>query len=68
MNLLLTFLNRYNENMNNPYLSKEDLEELVSKTKLQETQIKNWASNRRRKRNDYTVSDEYTQILNGTSS
>lgn len=66
-NHILTQIHRYNENISNPYLSKEDLKELVLKTKLQEIQIKNWASNRRRKRKDYDISDVYAEILNSES-
>lgn len=54
---------RYFENADNPYLTKDDIMELKIKTGLQETQIKNWASNKRRKKKENPVSVEILKVL-----
>lgn len=54
---------RYFENVDNPYLTKDDVMELKMKTGLQETQIKNWASNKRRKKKENPVSIEILKVL-----
>lgn len=53
----------YKENLDNPYLTKDDIVVLKSRTMLKESQIKNWASNKRRKRKESQISEELTQLL-----
>lgn len=57
-------LYRYNENIDNPYLTKDDIHFLKSETNLEDSQIKNWVSNKRRKRKETKISPELSYILN----
>lgn len=54
----------FNDNIENPYVQKEDISYLKAKTNLQASQIKNWVSNKRRKRKGSKVSPSIVEILN----
>lgn len=53
----------YQENIENPYLTRDDINMLKSRTSLSENQIKNWASNKRRKRKETKISQEVSELL-----
>lgn len=53
----------YQENVENPYLTRDDIVMLKSRTSLSENQIKNWASNKRRKRKEAKISQEVSELL-----
>nr|BBD18018.1 putative transcription factor [Ogataea minuta] len=56
-------MQRYNENEDNPYLTRTDLDEIVKQTGLSSSQVKNWVSNKRRKEKTVFVSEELCQLL-----
>lgn len=53
--------------MDSPYLTKDDITYLKKETSLQESQIKNWVSNKRRKKKENYVSPEVVQLLTDNS-
>ncbi|KAH3899767.1 homeobox domain-containing protein SCDLUD_004055 [Saccharomycodes ludwigii] len=53
----------YEDNIDYPYLSSQDIKFLMTETDLSSTQIKNWASNRRRKKRQTIISSEISNVL-----
>lgn len=53
----------YKNHSSNPYLTEDDLLELMDKTLLSRNQIKNWVSNRRRKEKTTNISSEISGLL-----
>ncbi|GME98807.1 unnamed protein product [Ambrosiozyma monospora] len=61
--VLLVLNEWFTQNEENPYLSPEDIKVLTGKTGLTSSQVKNWASNRRRKEKSHRISKEVHDIL-----